>query len=295
MITGTMANQISLRCHTTSGEEIITDNYYHILYYESAPTSDLGKVSVNILYTKNGIIEPEDLKSALLNRYRSSLTIRAKLLWLENTINHYSGKIYPLEKIKQIYNVAKNNALSIHIDGARLLNACAANKIRPSVYSHYADSMMVSFSKGLGAPAGAVLLGDEPFIEKAKTYQKWYGGGLHQSGILAAAALFAIKNNTERLQEDNDNAKLLGNLLAEEKKIKVLLHLLDTNIVMFSVRNLNMSALKFVSILKSHGVLLYPWDEYTVRAVTHKDISKSCVISASEIIRKVVSTLSNSY
>ena len=290
-ITGTMANQISIRCHTSPGEELITDNYYHILYYESGPTSDLGKVSTNILYTKDGVITPEYLKLALLNRYRSNLTAAPKLVWLENTVNHYSGKIYPLDKMKQVHNLAKNNGLMVHLDGARLLNACAAKKIPAYAYSCCTDSIMVSFSKGLGAPAGAILLGDEQFIDKARVYQKWYGGGLHQSGILASAALFAISNNVERLQVDNDNARFLGELLSDKKELKVSLNLLETNIVMFSVKNLNITALSFVQIIKTQGVLLYPWDKYTIRAVTHKDINRESVIKASKIILSTASEL----
>ena len=293
-ITGTMANQIAIRCHTKAGEELITDNYYHIIYYESGPTSDLGKVSNNILYTEDGILTEEHLNLALLNRYRSQLTTSPRLIWLENTINHYSGKIYPLDKLKAVYNFAQNNQLVVHIDGARLLNACVASQTPSHSYSSVSNSMMVSFSKGLGAPAGAILLGDEAFIEQARMYQKWYGGGMHQSGILAAAALFAICNNVDRLSLDNNNAKLLAKLLSRKEKLNVLMKLVETNIVMFSVKKLNISAKYFVELIKQQGVLLYPWDDYTVRAVTHKDVSKKLVIKAANIILKVVDELQKS-
>ncbi len=293
-ITGTMANQIAIRCHTKTGDELITDNYYHILYYEAGPTYDLGKVSTNILYTEDGILTDQHVNLALLNRYRSQLTTSPRLIWLENTINHYSGKIYPLDKLEAIYNFAQKHRLVVHIDGARLLNACVARQIPGHTYSLFSNSMMVSFSKGLGAPAGAVLLGDQTFIEQARMYQKWYGGGMHQSGILAAAALFAICNNVDRLSSDNENAMLLAKLLSREEKLQVPMQLVETNIVMFSVQKLNIYAKDFVELAKQQGVLLYPWDDYKVRAVTHKDVSNKLVIKAASIILKIVDEIQKS-
>lgn len=284
VVSGTMANQIALRCHTKVGDEIITDNYYHILYYEAASTSDLGRVSMNGLFTDDGIITEQDLRFCMSNRHRSNLTTSPRLVWIENTINHYAGKIYPLEKIKKINTFTKENNLLVHLDGARLLNACVAEGVASSAYTPYVDSIMLSFSKGLGAPVGAILLGSKKFIEKAKVYQKWYGGGLHQSGILASAALFAIQHNIEKLGEDNSNAKLLSQLLSENKMLDVFYG--GTNIVMFSIQKLGVSAVSFVETMKSHDILLYPWDEYIVRAVTHFAITKELIYKAAYSIMK---------
>jgi threonine aldolase len=291
MVTGTMANQIAIRCHTKAGDEIITDNCYHIIYYESGPTSDLGKVSTNALHTEDGILTEQHLKLAFLNRHRSQLAAYPRLIWLENTINYYSGKIYPLDKLRVVYNFAQKNKLVIHIDGARLLNACVANKTPKNAYSSVSNSIMVSFSKGLGAPAGAILLGNEEFIEQARRYQKWYGGGMHQSGILAAAALYAISNNVDRLSLDNNNAKVLSEILSRNENLNLIAKSVETNIVMFSVKKLNISAKNFVELIKQQGVLLYPWNGHIVRAVTHKDISKPLIIKAANIILEIVNKL----
>jgi threonine aldolase len=283
-ISGTMANQIALRCHTKPGDELITDNFYHIIFYESAATANLAGVVTNIIFTDDGILTEKHLNSSLLNRYRSNLTTAIRLIWLENTINHYAGKIYPLNTLEEVSNFAKKNKLAVHIDGARLLNASVATKTPCKKFASLSNSMTVSFSKGLGAPAGAVLLSDRGFIEQARRYQKWYGGGMHQSGILAAASLFAITNNIDYLRIDNAHAKLLAELLSQEEKLNV--SAVETNMVTFSLNNFDIGTQDFVNLMKHEGVLLYSIDSNTIRAVTHKDVSEKCIMRAADLILK---------
>ena len=157
---------------------------------------------------------------------------------------------------------------------------------------------MVSFSKSLGAPAGSILLGSKAFIKKARLYQKWYGGGLHQSGIIASACLFAIQNNLDYIEKDHNNAKLLAELsvnnLKEGKNI-VDINSIETNIVMFYIKHLNISIDKFIDIAKSNKVLLYRWSDNIIRAVTHKDITEGDVVKAASIINHIFKNYAYEY
>lgn len=291
-ISGTMSNQIAIRSHTTVGDEIIIDASYHINYYESGPTTDLGKVSMNLVMTPDGIMTDTNIKEALTSRHRSKVSNHPSLICLENTINYHSGKVYSLIDMKNVSDITRENKLLIHLDGARLFNACVAKGISPREYSAYADSLMISFSKGLGAPLGSVLLGTKHFIEKAKKFKKWYGGGMHQSGIVAASALFALKNNVDRLAKDHEHAILLAELLSDEKKFKIDLGKIETNILMLSLNDMNITADHFINLVKEFNVLLYPWGPKTVRLVTHKNIEKDDILFAAKVILNVSKELS---
>ena len=287
MSSGTMSNQVAIRCWTQPGDEIILDNTYHINYFEAGATVDLGKVYLNLCHTKDGIIREHDLLAAIENKHRSSLSSYPTLLCLENTINTLSGKIYPLDDMRNIYACAKENNLNVHLDGARLLNACASLNIHASEYSHYADSLTICFSKGLGAPFGSMLMGTKEFIEKAKKYRKWYGGGLHQSGPMASAALFAMQNNISRLKKDHEKALELARFLQFCPGIKINMQLVETNIVMIDISETKMHSTDFTDALrKETGVILYSWNPHMVRAVTSMNVSHSDVLTAGKQIQK---------
>jgi threonine aldolase len=293
MVTGTMANQVALRCNTVAGEEVIADKYSHIVYYCARPVADLAKISLNIVDAKEGVITLDDILTAKSTRYRSDLVSYPKLIWLENTINHYSGKIYPLDELKKIYKFSKENGLKIHMDGARLLNACIAGNISPRAYTQYTDSMTVSFSKALGAPAGSILLGRKKLISHARVYQKWYGGGLHQSGVLASTCLFALQNNINCISVDHQNAKLLAQLSTQDlDRDIILMNPVETNIVMFNIKELKISVDTFIDMAKDQSILLYRWNDSLVRAVTHKDINRDEIVIAGEIINKIFKSIS---
>jgi threonine aldolase len=290
MITGTMANQVAIRCNTSPGDELLTDSFSHIVYYCSGAVADLAKISLKLINTKNGILTLEDILQSELLRFRSDLTSSTKLIWLENSIGHYGGRIYPIEELKRISEFSKKNNIKIHLDGARLLNACIAINVSPKEYIKYTDSAIFSFSKALGAPAGSILLGTKEFIKKARLYQKWYGGGLHQSGILASACLFAIKNNVDYIQKDHNNAKLLAELsvknLKESENI-VDINSIETNIVMFYTKHLNAPVNKIIDMAKSDKVFLYRLSDNIIRAVTHKDIGEEDITRAASVINNI--------
>lgn len=287
MPSGTMSNQVAIRCWTQPGDEIILDDTYHINYFEAGTTVDLGKVHLNLCRTSDGIIRTNDLLDAIENKHRSTLSSHSTLLCLENTINTLSGKIYPLENMRDIYICAKKNNINVHLDGARLLNACAALNIHASEYSRYADSLTICFSKGLGAPFGSILMGKKEFIHTARKYRKWYGGGLHQSGLMASAALFSMKNNISRLNQDHENALELARILQFCPGIKINTESVETNIVMFDISETGMNSADFIDALKKEtGILLYSWSRYKVRAVTSLNVSLSDIIIAGNKIKK---------
>jgi len=284
MVSGTMSNQIALRCHTVSGDEVISDVSYHLNNFESGAAADLGKISLNLCCTQDGIITPRLLKGIIESKVYSSIVNSPKLLWLENTINTHGGKIYPLHILKKVYLLAKTYGLAVHIDGARILNACVSTGITPAEYGMFCDSISVCFSKGLGAPFGSVLIADSNVISQAQKYKKWYGGGMHQSGLLAEPCLYAIKNNTLQLKIDHNHASLLARILHSTLPNLVDPDKVETNIVMLNLKRFSIESKTFVTALRERGVLLYLWDKWQVRAVMCKNICEGDVKKAARII-----------
>jgi threonine aldolase len=287
MCSGTMADQVSLRTWTKSGDEVIIDSSYHINYFQAGPSTDLAKILLTTCSTVDGIIHVDDIERAIRARIRGPLFNKPGLISLENTINGHGGAIFPLDALKEIYTYANQLKIPVHIDGERFLNACVATGITAKEYARYTDSITTSFSKGLGAPFGSILMGSKEFIQKAKKYRRWYGGSLHQSGFMAAAALYAIKNNVNRLSIDHENARLLYSLLNKDIPTNIKLNPVETNMVTFSVKNLNMSAYDFTERCREMRVLLYPWSEYTVRAVFSSNINSNEIYTIANVILEV--------
>lgn len=288
---GFLANQLAIRVQCCAGEELISDASYHINMYEYAATSDLGKVTLNLTNTKDGIIRDFDLENAISSRYRSEIYSKPKMLILENTINSYGGKIVSLQDITNISNLAKKHNIKVHLDGARLINASVATNTPLADYMEQVDSLSFSFSKGLGAPFGSVLLGSKSFISEAKKYQKWYGAGLHQSGFMAEAAMYALKNNISNIKRDHENAKFFANELSKIDGI-TLRNKVETNIVMFDVNSIKYLTIdKFISLCNAQNLNLYKWNTEIIRAVLCLNISKEDVTESIKRIHKVVSDL----
>lgn len=205
---GTMSNQLALRCLTNPGDEVICDSSYHVNFFEASPTCDLAKVSVNPVTVADGILSPVNVDEAISRRARwSNAYAKPTLIWIENTINGHGGRIYPLDKLRDLSEYAQNSKLNIFMDGARLFNAIVATGIDPKVYGGMVTALTVCFSKGMGAPIGSVLIGSKDFVRRARVIRKWYGGAMHQSGFIAAAALFALDNNLVNLKTDHQNAR----------------------------------------------------------------------------------------
>jgi threonine aldolase len=204
---------------------------------------------------------------------------------VENTHNRAGGRIYPLENIRSLSELAKKYNLKYHLDGARLWNASVVSGISPAEYSSYFDSVSVCLSKGLGAPVGSVIASDREFIKQAYRVRKAWGGGMRQVGILAAAGLYAVQNNIERLAEDHKKAKRIGEFLSESPNVELDIESLHTNILIFKVKSLDVETA--LSKCKELGLLLSVGSIGSIRAVTHMDVSDADIDEAIKIMKNV--------
>jgi threonine aldolase len=284
--TGTLSNQIAIRAQTRPGDEVITETRYHVSFFEAAQTAQLGNVSLNAVTTRTGILSPEAIVAALKARPRGRMYAQATLVTIENTISATGGRVFPLKELKKTADFCKSNHLKLHLDGARLFNASAATGIGPAEYASLCDTVSICFAKGLGAPFGAALAGSREFIEDARRVRKIFGAGLHQSGMLAAGALYALSHHVDRLSEDHVHASLLAELLKAHGALSLEFKP-ETNMVYFKVPDHCRSASDFATLCSARGVLLFPWEDRVVRAVTHLGISRDDIISAARVINDV--------
>lgn len=250
-------------------------------------------VNMSLTRTEDGIIEPRIIDELLNKRNKCKLTNKIKLITLENTINYFSGKIYPENKLSEIAGYSRLKNWNIHLDGARIFNSLAQTGTGFNFVSTVCDSLTLSLTKGLAAPMGGLLLGSKEFINKARIINKWIGGGMHQSGIIAQMGLYAITNNIQQISTDNNNAKLLSKLLKDANLKDIKISDPDTNIVIINLSLVNIPSIKIVNELKKENIRLHEWSEYILRAVIHKDISSQKVqIAAAKIISVINRALS---
>jgi len=269
---GTMANQVSLNAHTQPGDEVICDYGSHIFNYECGSPGILSGVQLHPLHGDHGIPEVGQIREAI--RPDNVHQPTTKVIALENTHNRAGGIVFPLERIREIASLAEEYGLVMHLDGARLMNAVIATDTEVQEYTRYFDSVTLCFSKGLGAPVGSIVAGSEEFIRGAHRYRKVYGGGMRQAGIIAAGALYAIRNNVERLQEDHENAKALAEGIADLPGIGIETEWVHTNIVIFDVTSDSMQAAELCDQLRERGVSMLPFSRTRVRAVTNLLVSE---------------------
>lgn len=277
---GTMANQLAVRGHTEPGDEILVEANAHIYYYEAGGPAALAGVMCRCLNGQHGVFSGADVRAAL--RPVDPHFPRTRLVCVENTHNRGGGKIWPLDQIKEVAAAAREHGLQLHLDGARLWNAAVATGIPERDYAAPFDTVSVCFSKGLGAPVGSALAGPRSFLERARRFRKMFGGGMRQAGIIAAGALFALRNHRRRLAEDHANARALAAGLAALKGLEANPAGVETNMVFFRV--LAMPAQTLVDRLKSRGVLVLASGAGTIRAVTN------LMVEAGDIQRAVTAT-----
>lgn len=284
---GTMANQLAIRAQTAPGDEILIDANAHIFYYESGAPAALSGVMCRCLHGQRGIFTAADMEAAL--RPPDQHFPPSRLVCLENTHNRGGGKVWPLERIREVADVARSHGLRMHLDGARLWNASIATGIPERDYAASFDSVSVCFSKGLGAPVGSALAGSCEFIQRARRFRKMLGGGMRQAGILAAAALYALDHHRARLADDHANARTLAEGLARLPGIELDPATVETNIVFFRVPG--MSAEILARNLDQAGVRLLALGPDTLRAVTNLMVSAADIPEAVEIIGRTSSNL----
>ena len=284
---GTMSNLIGLRVHCQPGDEFLCEAGCHLFNWEQSGYAQIFGLAVRPVPTTDYILRVEDL--AGLPRGDRDHEARTRLVCLENTHNRGAGRIAPIETIKAISEWARDNSLRMHLDGARLFNAVIASGIPAKQWAALFDTVNVCFSKGLGAPVGSALAGDRETIIGARRLRKVLGGGMRQAGVIAAGALYALENQTERLVEDHANARRLGELIALNDGLTLSPSQIDTNIVYFEVVPELGSAGEFVKKIGKQGLLMLPLSRTHVRAVTHLDVNSEDVEKAGEILRMVCS------
>lgn len=279
---GTMSNQIAIKCHTQPGDEVICEKSNHVYIYEGggiafnsgsqvrALDGDRGRINAGQV---SGAINPDDVHKA-----------RTSLVCLENTSNRGGGSCYDLEEIKKIRQVCQDNQLKLHLDGARLFNALVAGNQSAKNYGELFDSISVCLNKGMGCPIGSILIGPAPFIRQARRVRKVFGGGMRQAGFMAAAGIYALRNNIDRLAQDHLHAQQLADALRKRDFVRSIMPV-ETNIVIFEVGS--DCAKTLAGRLREKDILAIPISTNQIRFVTHLDITPEMVDRAVKVIEQL--------
>ena len=284
--TGTMANQLAIKAHTQPGDEVIIEATSHAYSFEGGGGAALSGVQCYTLRGERGILDASQIESAIRpSDHHYAIT---RLISIENTHNRGGGSIYPIEKMRDIYQLTKSKGLMVHLDGARLWNASVAKGIRLHQYAQYADSVSVCLSKGLGAPVGSLVTGSKTFIDRVHRFRKMFGGGMRQAGILAAAGIHAIDHHFERLAEDHENAKRLALGLKEIKGVSIGQELVETNIIIFDVSGTGKTPAQVRDAMKKERVLMNAVSPTQIRLLTHLDVTRKDIDTALKAFRKVL-------
>lgn len=280
---GTMTNQIAIKMHTRPLDEVICDQDSHIYQYEVGGYAYHSGVSIQLLPGEYGKITAEQVEQAI--RPDFTWLPKSRLVVLENTCNRGGGSYYNLDEIRPIREVCRQNGLSLHLDGARLFNALTETGESPEAWGAQFDSISICLSKGLGAPVGSLLLGSKDFIHEARRVRKVMGGGMRQSGYLAAAGIYALTNNVTRLADDHLRAKQIAAALQDCPYVENIKPV-HTNIILFDVVQPHQKE-DFLNKLKAHQIYALGFGPTTVRFVTHLDIDQAMTDRVCQVIREM--------
>ena len=283
---GSMANQTAIRAHTQPGDEIIAHLDSHIYHYEAGAPAGLSGCSLRLLPGPRGQFDAGAVREAV--RPTDSHYPRSALVVVENTHNRGGGSVWPIDAIAAIRAVADEFGLHMHLDGARLMNACVASGQRAPDYTRYFDTVSICFSKGLGAPVGSAVAGSADTIRRIHRFRKMFGGGMRQAGIIAAGALYALEHNIDRLAEDHANARMLAEATADMPGLSIDPAEVETNIVYFDLDARVGTAARFCEALRARDVWMLPVAGQRVRAVTHLDVDREGMHRAVAAMRAVV-------
>lgn len=287
---GTQGNQLAVRSQTHHGNDVIAERYCHLFNAEAGALGALSGVQVRLLTGERGVFTPGQMEE-VIQRGDNVHYGRTALVAVENTHNKSAGYPWPVEALSRVSECARSNNLRVHMDGARLFNACAATGLTAQTYTQYVDTVSVCLSKGLGAPVGSVLAGDQATIDAARYYRKMLGGGMRQAGVLAAAGLYAMEHNISRLSEDHGHATRLAKALADLENVEIDLDEIHSNMIFFSLRN-GLDPFEAVDRLSVEGVRMLAMKPGVIRAVTHLDVSSDQIDRAIEVCRKVLTRVS---
>lgn len=290
---GTQSNQMAVWTHCTSGDELLIEATGHIANYEAGAPAALSGVSVRRIPGDYGRLDVCHLQGQL--RTGNQHFAPARLLCLENSTNIGGGRTYTLDQIERVCGWAHEQGLKVHLDGARLFNACIARGYQPADVSRHFDTVSVCFSKGLGCPMGSILVGAKSEIVRARRARKIFGGALRQAGIPAAACLYALDHHVDRLREDHANAKLFAELISDIPGLSVDAAGVETNLVFFEIAPEIGTAAELSKSLRERGVRINPaGGTHRLRACTHLDVSEVQVRRAAEILRECISAVRRS-
>lgn len=281
--TGTMGNQIAIRLHTQHGQEVICEARSHILDWEMAMVAAFAGCQCRTVAGDRGVLTWSKVKAAIAPKiyYRA----QTGLISIENTHNMAGGTVTPLPVLKEIWVGAQEAGLPVHLDGARVFNAAVALGVDVAKLTSGFDTVNFCLSKGLGAPVGSMLVGSRAVIEQARVHRKALGGGMRQTGILAAAGLIALEDGPGRLHEDHANARLLAEAIAASPATVIDMDSVQTNIVIFTLRDEG-DASGLVASLKAEGVLASAIGPHAVRFVTHRDVSRADCERAAAVVER---------
>lgn len=282
---GVMGNQICLNVLTNPGDEVICDEDSHIFNYESGSPAVLSGIQLHPVAGTFGVFTPEQVEP-IIRPASAYYMPRTKVVEVENTHVRAGGTIWHIEDIISLKKLVEKYGLKYHLDGARIWNASVATGISVKEYASYFDSVSCCLSKGLGAPVGSIIGGSKDFIREAYRVRKGWGGGMRQVGIIAAAGLYALKNNISRLAEDHANAKYLAERINEMQNVQIDLKTVQTNIVLF--KPLYFSVDEVIEECRQNGLLLSTGKIGWIRAVTHLDVNSEQIRNAAEIICRVL-------
>jgi threonine aldolase len=287
---GTMANQVAIKTHTQPGDEVILESNSHSYNYESGAIAAFSAVQVMPLQGERGVITAEQVEEAIRPVGNPHFAI-TRLIILENTHNRGGGKIFPIEEMQKIKAVALKHNLKMHLDGARIFNAFVETGIDVSEYASLFDSLSFCLSKGLGAPVGSLIAGSSEFIQRARRYRKLVGGGMRQAGILAAAGIYALQHNIDRLKEDHENARLLAQTIRETPWLKLVYDEIETNMVYFTCEDESVYAQQISDSLKEKNILANPVNKYIIRMVTNLDVQRSDILKVCKELHIVLHSI----
>jgi len=279
--TGTMANQIAVRCQARHGDEIILDSGAHVFHFEAGSVAALSGVQVRLTDGPRGVIPPESIRE--LTRPDNNHCARTALVCVENTHNIAGGTIYPIDELQKVCDIAHELGLRVHMDGARIFNSVVATGISAQEYAAPCDTVSFCLSKGLGAPVGSVVAGTREFISEARRARKVLGGGMRQAGVLAAAGLYALENHVDRLKEDHARARKLADALSDSGKYEILNRPVQTNMVTFRPKN-DLALGDVASKAREKEVLMNVVLGRQIRAVTHLDVNDEGLEWAIEVL-----------
>ncbi|MFT9486991.1 MAG: low-specificity L-threonine aldolase [Tepidibacillus sp.] len=287
---GTQGNQIAVLTHGKPGDEIILEADSHIFYYEAGAVAALAGVQTRTIQGERGRMPLDKIREAIREEGDIHLPQTA-MIGLENTHNRAGGAVIPPDYMKAVYQLAQEKGIPVHLDGARLFNAAIALDVGVKEFTKYVDTVQVCLSKGLSAPMGSILAGPKEWIERARKWRKRLGGGMRQSGLMAAPGIVALTKMVDRLAEDHHRAKDLAKGINEIEGIQIDLEHVETNIVLINIKQLGITAVQFLNELKEFGILGSAFGEYLIRLTTHREIQDEDITQTVNAFTKVVQQL----